>query len=118
MGYRFEVVLAFSKEAKTVLLVNDKNFPYVTNEIVSNDFQELEDGTTVFKFHEIKWYPSYPMIMAFDAIMDLLDEQGYDATYCYGRVGEEIGDAETRGGLNEERKFQFFEPCQSLMMYF
>jgi hypothetical protein len=58
-----------------------------------------------FEAEDVKWYESYPYVIAHHKLLDLADEyaEKYNCvSWCFVRIGEESGDIETRYGGDGE----------------
>lgn len=128
MGYRSEVSAVFyahKQDWPTLKLFFDENFP----ESLANSVREFETkNKRGYYFHEedVKWYDSYPEVIAFDAFVETLTKFMCDEAspmpwmYEFARIGENYEDIEvTSDGeidwlLNVERRtvtsFEIKEP--------
>jgi len=69
-----------------------------------------------FEVDDVKWYDSYPDVIAHHKLLDLADEyaEKYDSvSWCFVRIGEETGDIDTRYGGSGEATSMLY-PVSSL----
>jgi len=113
MGYRSQVILAVSKEARPYLMhFLGRAPPAMALAFGSEADDRVEDfqgapGSIMFRFDCIKWYEGYKEIDAFTAFMDHMDSEDIKDSegnesygqehYRFVRVGEEYEDIEQRG---------------------
>jgi hypothetical protein len=85
-----------SKGAAVKLYV-DENFP----ESLKDSLEPINNGRYVgYKFYEadVKWYPSYPEVLAFNIFasnfLELAEQEEIAWAYEFVRIGEDSGDIE------------------------
>lgn len=107
MGYRSNLMVLIYPDVPTVDGEQEKydqlkvlmgtTFKAVSDEF-GDPYMTWQDKDRVLKFdlRDVKWYPSYPDVQAFEAMMSALD--GDVEGYCteFVRVGEESDDVEER----------------------
>lgn len=119
MGYRSEVVLVLSKEAKETLKEKLDALPKEEKENIKSMFSCAdrrfihESGDELIHWTWVKWYNSYPEI-AF--IEDFLNNRE-DEDYYLMRIGEDLGDIELQGyfydnpfDANIETRINYYTP--------
>ena len=99
MGYRSKVVLAINPDAYavlTTLLARGGPLFRLFKEAATkpNDHQE---GSTVYSWKQVKWYPNYPDVAAVEDFMSRLELEDMDESFRFVRVGEDCDDTEVRG---------------------
>ena len=100
MGYRSEVMAAFYADkgkGAAVKLYVDENFPEELKEVLEPINNRRYVG---YLFHEtdVKWYDSYPEVVAFNAFvsnfLELAEQEEIAWCYEFIRIGEDSGDIE------------------------
>ena len=97
MGYRSEVVLAVNADAYaalTTVLARGGEFFNLFKEAA---IDEGEEGSIVYSWDDIKWYPSYPEVEAVEDFMSRLEDEDMEDSFRFVRVGEDCDDTEQRG---------------------
>lgn len=107
MGYRSEVgylILFTEKEVYDQFKVQYKLDP-AYDECREDEPQSLsfDDDRLLVRFEvdDVKWYDSYPDVIAHHKLLDLADEYAEKykcVSWVFVRIGEESGDIETRYG--------------------
>jgi len=108
MGYRSQVVLAVSKEARPYLMHFLGKEPEAMSLCFGQHADRVEDfqgeeGAVMFRFDSIKWYGGYNEIDAIEAFMSHMDSDEAEELgegcehYRFVRTGEEYDDIVTRG---------------------
>lgn len=108
MGYRSDVFIAFAFEndaAVTLfsLATKEIEFKSVTEDLESMTWGDI-DGVIIAKLNieSVKWYPSYPEVIAFDQLFGLIESEYKScAAVKFIRVGEDAGDVEENTYGNE-----------------
>jgi hypothetical protein len=100
MGYRSDVVAAFyatKDKGAAVKLYVDENFP----EKLKGQLRPIDNGRYVgylFEDPDVKWYPSYPEVLAFNIFasnfLELAEQEEIAWAYEFVRIGEDSGDIE------------------------
>ena len=62
----------------------------------------------------VKWYDGYPEVQQVEAFLSFLEENNRQNEFAFFRLGEEYGDAESRGNSG---CFEFY-PVQSVEVYY
>lgn len=122
MGYRSEVgyVIAFTeKEVYDQFKVQYKLDPEYDqcrddepHDLYFNDNKQL----VKFEASDVKWYDSYPDVIAHHKLLELADEyaEKYNCvSWSFVRIGEETGDIDTQYGGNGEATSMLY-PVSSL----
>ena len=103
MGYRSEIVITLSKEAKKILEEKLDNLPdeeaeNIESMLSSSDTHFIhESGAELYHWTWIKWYNSYPEVAFIEDFLNSLDDEGHNEDYCFLRIGEDLGDIEQQG---------------------
>lgn len=117
MGYRSDVMALIYPEPgddKSAKFEQLKVLMATTFKGVSDEFGDpymtwLEaDRVLKFDIRDVKWYPSYPDVQLFEAMLESFSDQEIEG-YCteFVRVGEETDDVEQRHtGENNEYYLQ------------
>ena len=101
MGYRSNVVIVLSKEAKELLDAKLSTLPQETKESIEGVFSSAnkhfihESGDELFHWSWIKWYTNYPEIAFIERFLDTLEDE--DKEFGFMRIGEDLGDVEQKG---------------------
>jgi hypothetical protein len=100
MGYRSDVKAAFyadKEKAAAMKLFVDENFP----EDLAGNLQPINSKHYqgyMFEDENVKWYDSYPEILAFNRFvsnfLELAEQEEIKWCYEFVRVGEDVGDVE------------------------
>ena len=118
MGYRSEVLLYVGPEVMPQFMVTmakcqaTRAMCFADHERMIKDYQGIE-GSMLFKWGWIKWYDSFPEVVALNDFMDWCEEEKIPtgekdedgnaktvhAAECFRfiRLGEETDDSEQRG---------------------
>jgi hypothetical protein len=107
MGYRSDVTAMFyapKEKGAALKLYVDENFPTIGDLIKDEDLRGFEGGGYcgyIFENTDVKWYPSFVEIQAFDkfvrAFLELAEGENAEAlgwSYEFIRVGEDYNDIE------------------------
>ena len=97
MGYRSEVVLAVNADAYaalTTVLARGGEFFNLFKEAA---IDEGGEGSIVYSWDDIKWYPSYPEVEAVEDFISRLEDEDMEESFRFVRVGEDIDDSVERG---------------------
>lgn len=106
MGYRSQVCFGLTKKAKIAMLLADRSFSTETEKYAEKT--ELKDGSTLYDWGDVKWYPDFEEVQHDMAVFSFLDEMGYDKEYQFIRIGEEFGD------IDEFGMADFYHAIQSI----
>lgn len=100
MGYRSDVKAVFyatPEKAAAVKLFVDENFP----EELAGQLRPIKNkyyAGYMFEDENVKWYGSYPEVMAFDRFvsnyLELAEQEEIKWAYEFVRIGEDNGDVE------------------------
>ena len=99
MGYRYEVVLVLSKEAREALKEKLNALSKEEKENIESMFSCSdrrfihESGAELIHWTWVKWYNSYPEIAFIENFLDNCE----DEDYYLMRIGEDLGDIELQG---------------------
>ena len=109
MGYRSEVVIVLSEEAKKLLEEKLESLPDEEAENIESMFSCSdahfihESGAELYHWTWVKWYNSYSEIAFIENFLNNLD----DEDYYFMRIGEDLGDIELQGYFYDNP----FEAC-------
>lgn len=103
MGYRSDVkyVIDFtSKEAKIGFLAQVRMIGGALQEAIEETNYDNDTPQIYFAAESIKWYDSYPEVIAHNKLMEMAEEMPSELCngYHFVRIGEELDDLETRYG--------------------
>jgi len=108
MGYRSEVVLAVSSKALPILMhalsktPEGRDFCFQQHHSLIKDY-DCEKGSILFYWSGIKWYDSYPPIIAVNNFLERMEDltnedcEEWADEYRFIRFGEDGGDEDVRG---------------------
>lgn len=98
MGYRSQIIFVVEKPLVSSLLTLFATKPAVREMLTyDNPIETNDNGDMLFQIDWIKWYrDSFPEVQALEDWMCEQDEE-YDESYSFHRLGEEFGDHESRG---------------------
>jgi hypothetical protein len=99
MGYRSDVVAVFytnePDDLAAIKLFVDENIPEIFRN--EDDMSVFSHGIK-FDFSDVKWYPSYPDVKAFEdafnKFVELSNSEGSNWMCEFVRIGEELEDIE------------------------
>lgn len=111
MGYLNDVVISLkAKETNKLRFISPDKLPKLIRQELDAEYPEGPEGEGfyVLKLNGVKWYSGFPDVQEVEDYLNKLD----DEDYAFHRLGEEFGDYENRGSLDDE-----IYPCQSLEEY-
>lgn len=129
MGYRSDVVIAVAfknrEQMEEILAVYQMDEKVRTSRVMGQWklCPEHKPPYMLFKGDNVKWYPSYDDVQAFEHIVSVCAEfeehRGFEFAYRFVRIGEEDSDTEVEDHLSDNSYdlMEFLDDCVRPVRY-
>lgn len=102
MGYRSDVIFACTADAVPIMLAAVSKSAALKELLFVHTDQKLigdydDEGSYLFSWTSIKWYNEYSGILAFNEMIERIEEKLDEEAYRWVRIGEEMDDNRVEG---------------------